>query len=155
MGKKGASPAAGGYSKHLKKGGGKKAILYDALDDGQLFGQVTKIYGEGRFGVLCNDGITRIGKACNQMRKIKEKKIMPETYIIVSLRECDTKDNKCDILGFADPPKDIIKYFKATNNEIVVPDISFYNNMGQKINENSSDDETDIGNNEELNIDDL
>ena len=32
----------GGYSKHLKKGGGKKAILYDALDDGQLFGKIIK-----------------------------------------------------------------------------------------------------------------
>jgi initiation factor 1A len=115
----------GGYSKHLKKGGGKKAVLYDALDDGQLFGQITKIDGEGRFRILCNDGITRRGKACNQIRKTKDKKICLETFVIVSLRDCDTNDDKCDILGFADPPKDIILYFKNNNKEVNTTDIMF------------------------------
>ena len=100
----------GGYTKHLSKSGGKKAVLYDALDEGQLFGQITKVDGEGRFKILCNDGITRRGKACNQIRKTKDKKITLETFVIVSLRDCDTKDDKCDILAFADPPKNILLY---------------------------------------------
>ena len=150
MGKKGSTPGSGGYSKHLKKGSGKKAIFYDALDEGQLFGLVMKNYGEGRFEVLCNDGITRIGKACNQMRKIKEKKIGPETYVIISLRECDTKDNKCDILGFADPPKDVVKYFKVNNNEIIENNVIFIKNKNEDTNGDNSENEE-----EELNIDDL
>ena len=137
----------GGYSKHLKKGGGKKAVLYDSLDDGQLFGQVTKVDGEGRFRILCNDGITRRGKACNQIRKTKDKKICFETFVIVSLRDCDTKDDKCDILGFADPPNDILKYFKSNNKEVEKYEISFENN-GENVGENGDD-------GGEFNVDDI
>ena len=145
----------GGYSKHLKKGGGKKAVLYDALDEGQLFGQITKVDGEGRFRILCNDGITRRGKACNQIRKIKDKKITLETFVIVSLRDCDTKDDKCDILAFSDPPANIVAYFKGTNKEIEINDVVFtggrnnieVNDTGE--NGNVNDDE------EEFNVDDI
>ena len=133
----------GGYSKHLKKGGGKKAVLYDALDEGQLFGQITKINGEGRFEILCNDGITRRGKACNQIRKTKDKKVSLETFVIVSLRDCDTKDDKCDILGFADPPNDIILYFKG-NKDTSKHEIDF-----EKDKKEILDDE------EEFNVEDL
>ena len=146
----------GGYSKHLKKGGGKKAVLYDALDEGQLFGQITKIDGEGRFRILCNDGITRRGKACNQIRKTKDKKVNLETFVIVSLRDCDTKDDKCDILGFADPPKDVLLYFKNNNNtnkdaEQMV-DIMFEKDKNEVINE---DDNEKNGDDDEFNIEDL
>ena len=146
----------GGYSKHLKKGGGKKAVLYDALDEGQLFGQITKIDGEGRFRILCNDGITRRGKACNQIRKTKDKKVNLETFVIVSLRDCDTKDDKCDILGFADPPKDVLLYFKNNNNtnkdaEQMI-DIMFEKDKNEVINE---DDNEKNGDDDEFNIEDL
>ena len=144
----------GGYSKHLKKGGGKKAILYDSLDKDQLYGQITKVDGEGRFRVMCNDGITRRGKGCNQIRKIKDKKITLDTYVIISLRDCDTKDDKCDILGFADPPKDILLYFKSINKDIINKvnvnddDILFEynkkNNTLENENENENDDGFDI-----------
>lgn len=147
----------GGYSKHLKKGGGKKAVLYDALDEGQLFGQITKIDGEGRFKVLCNDGITRRGKACNQIRKTKDKKVNLETFVIVSLRDCDTKDDKCDILGFADPPKDVLLYFKNNNNNInkdaeQMVDIMFEKDKNEVINE---DDNEKNGDDDEFNVEDL
>ena len=132
----------GGYSKHLKKGGGKKAVLYDSLDKDQLFGQITKVDGEGRFRVLCNDGITRRGKGCNQIRKIKDKKITLETYVIISLRDCDTKDDKCDILGFADPPKDILLYFKGIN-KVIVNDNDVLFTYDKKNNENTNDDVDD------------
>ena len=138
----------GGQSKHLKKGGGKKAVLYDTLDEGQLFGQVTKVDGEGRFRVLCNDGITRRGKACNQIRKTKDKKISLETFVIVSLRDCDTKDDKCDILGFADPPNNILLYFKGNNKEIENYDIMF-----QKVKNDVNDENED--NKEDFNVDDI
>ena len=141
----------GGYSKHLKKGGGKKAVLYDALDEGQLFGQITKVDGEGRFRILCNDGITRRGKACNQIRKTKDKKITLETFVIVSLRDCDTKDDKCDILAFADPPANIIAYFKGTNKEIEINDIEF---KGSRHNIDSDDDNLNE-NEKEFNVDDI
>ena len=147
----------GGYSKHLKKGGGKKAVLYDTLDEGQLFGQITKIDGEGRFRVLCNDGMTRRGKACNQIRKTKDMKICLESFVIISLRDCDTKDDKCDILGFADPPHNILLYFKNMNNTINGVnnyskdnnnDLIFNNDNKNVANEDNEDDD-------ELNIDDI
>ena len=142
----------GGYSKHLKKSGGKKAVLYDALDEGQLFGQITKVDGEGRFRILCNDGITRRGKACNQIRKTKDKKITLETFVIVSLRDCDTKDDKCDILAFADPPANIVAYFKGNNKEIQVNDIEF---IGGHNNDEFKENDENHENKEEFNVDDI
>jgi translation initiation factor IF-1 len=140
----------GGYSKHLKKGGGsKKSTLYNELDEGQLFGQITKVDGEGRFTILCNDGITRRGKACNQIRKIKDKKLGLKTFIIISLRDCDTKDDKCDILAFADPPNDILLYFNNNNNDnnnIDKYEIVFEKQNNGKNNEDgdNNDDEFDV-----------
>ena len=140
----------GGYTKHLSKSGGKKAVLYDALDEGQLFGQITKVDGEGRFKILCNDGITRRGKACNQIRKTKDKKITLETFVIVSLRDCDTKDDKCDILAFADPPKNILLYFKSINKDkdIEINDIEFKKCENNINNDDNIDDDA-------FNIDDI
>jgi len=97
-----------GYEKHKKKKT-TKAIIYDGIDDGQLYGKVIKVLGGMRFTILCNDGIERLGKTCNKMNRIKDKKMAIDEYVIVSLRDCDTKDGKCDILGYAEPPKDIIK----------------------------------------------
>lgn len=97
-----------GYEKHKKKKT-TKAVIYDGLNEGQLYGKVIKVLGGMRFTILCNDGIERLGKTCNKMNRIKDKRMTVDEYVIVSLRDCDTKDRKCDILGYADPPKDVIK----------------------------------------------
>jgi initiation factor 1A len=131
-----------GYEKHKKKKT-TKAVIYDGLDEGQLYGKVIKVLGGMRFTILCNDGIERLGKTCNKMNRIKDKRMTVDEYVIVSMRECDTKDRKCDILGYADPPKDVIKSW-GTKEEF--EDETIFMTDKPKVEE---------GADEEFNIDDI
>jgi initiation factor 1A len=131
-----------GYEKHKKKKT-TKAVIYDGLNDGQLYGKVIKILGCMRYTILCNDGIERLGKTCNKMNRIKDKRMVVDEYVIVSMRECDTRDRKCDILGYADPPKDVIKSW-GTKEEF--DDETLFMTDKPKVEE---------GADEEFNIDDI
>jgi initiation factor 1A len=78
----------------------KKTIEYDTLEDGQLFGIVSKNLG-GHFSVLCSDGITRLGKAINKIKNAKDKRLTAGTCVIISLREFEKDGKNCDIINFA------------------------------------------------------
>ena len=104
--------SGGNKSKKFKKNI-TKAKFYDELDEGQLFGVITKALGNCHFNVLCSDNIERNGKACNKITVAKDKRMLINDYVIISKREFETdQTKKCDILGFADPPSDIIRFFK-------------------------------------------
>ena len=93
----------------------RKILIADALDDGQLFAQITKKLGDQRYYVLCSDNIERIGKSCNKLNRSSrgENRLDVGSNVVVSLRvDCDSSKMKCDLLAFADPPDDIIKLFK-------------------------------------------
>jgi len=108
-----------GGNKAKKQGNKKmnrKILMADALDDGQLFAQITKKLGDQRYYVLCSDNIERIGKSCNKLNRSSrgENRLDVGSNVVVSLRvDCDSTKMKCDLLAFSDPPDDIIKLFKS------------------------------------------
>jgi len=94
----------------------RKILIADALDDGQLFAQITKKLGDQRYYVLCSDNIERIGKSCNKLNRSSrgENRLDIGSNVVVSLRvDCDSTKMKCDLLAFADPPDDVLKLFKS------------------------------------------
>jgi len=98
----------------------RKIFIADALDEGQLFAQITKKLGDLRYYVLCSDNIERIGKTCNKLNRTSrgENRLDVGSNVIVSLRvDCDSTKMKCDLLAFAEPPDDIIKLFKSKLSE--------------------------------------
>ena len=98
----------------------RKILVADALDDGQLFAQITKKLGDLRYYVLCSDNIERIGKSCNKLNRSSrgQNRLDVGSNVIVSLRvDCDSTKMKCDLLAFADPPDDVLKLFKSKLSE--------------------------------------
>lgn len=98
----------------------RKILIADALDDGQLFAQITKKLGDQRYYVLCSDNIERIGKSCNKLNRSSrgQNRLDVGSNVIVSLRvDCDSTKMKCDLLAFADPPDDVLKLFKSKLSE--------------------------------------
>ena len=83
-----------------KKGGNKnnsqkkKELIFK--EDGQEYAQVTKVNGNGRFEVMCFDGKPRLGNIRGNMRK--RVWINQGDFILIGLREFETKDEKCDIM---------------------------------------------------------
>ena len=98
----------------------RKILIADALDEGQLFAQITKKLGDQRYYVLCSDNIERIGKSCNKLNRSSrgENRLDVGSNVVVSLRvDCDSTKMKCDLLAFADPPDDVLKLFKSKLSE--------------------------------------
>ena len=63
-------------------------------DDGQEYGQVIKMLGQGRCTVQCFDGILRLGTIRGNMRN--KVWINLHDFVLVGLR--DYQDSKCDII---------------------------------------------------------
>jgi initiation factor 1A len=64
-------------------------------EDGQLYGRVTKLLGNYRVMVYCNDDQERMGIIRGSMRK--KVWIAVGDIVLVSLRECVSSDDKADI----------------------------------------------------------
>lgn len=66
-------------------------------EDGQEYGIVQEMLGNGRARVLCDDKTTKIGRICGSMRKFKSKVLIESgDLVIISMREFE-KD-KVDII---------------------------------------------------------
>ena len=63
-------------------------------EEGQEYGQVTKMLGNARLEVYCFDGVRRLGVICGKMRK--KSWVSNGDIVLVGLR--DFQDSKCDIL---------------------------------------------------------
>lgn len=103
--------SGGNKTKKLKRNFGK----YDATDkieSDQMFGQVTKNHG-GSFGILCSDGIIRLGKLSGYMKK--GPRISEGSYVVISLRDFEAEHKNCDIIAYGNPPNDIINIFKTND----------------------------------------
>ena len=90
-----------GGNKTKKQGFIRKTKLCDELDTGQFVGRIEQNMGS-KFLVLCEDGITRIGKASNKVKNTKDIRLIKDIFVIVSLREFERDTQNCDIIGFAD-----------------------------------------------------
>jgi translation initiation factor 1A len=86
-----------GFKKRKK---GKGLGVYDddfpvsnKLED-LYYAKVEAVRGDSRFLVVCEDGRTRLARACGTMRL--KSWISPSDYLLVSIREY--QDDKCDII---------------------------------------------------------
>ena len=84
----------GGKKKRRGKnvGGAKRELLF--AEDGQNYGQVTKVLGNCRLNILCVDGKTRLGHVRGKMRK--RVWINVDNIILYGTR--DFEDGKVDII---------------------------------------------------------
>lgn len=93
MGKSGKGK--GGKNRRRGKnvnGGQKRELIYK--EEGQEYGQVTKMLGNGRIEVSCFDSVKRMGHIRGKLRK---KVWMGQgDIILVSLREF--QDDQCDVI---------------------------------------------------------
>lgn len=106
--------------KQGNKNTNRKIFVADALDEGQLFAQITKKLGDQRYYLLCSDNIERMGKSCNKLNKTSrgDNRLVVGSNVVVSLRvDCDSSKKKCDLLAFADPPDYVLKLFKSKLTE--------------------------------------
>ena len=131
----------------------------DKIEQGQMFAQIIQNNG-GNFSVLCSDGVSRIGKLCGFIKK--GPRIINGSFVVISLREFESEQKKCDIISYGDPPNDILDIFKKNSlNKNTKEDIEFNDsddefkefeeskrtiiNVDNK-NKNKNDDEQDIKN---------
>eukprot|EP01063_Lacrimia_lanifica_P038387 TRINITY_DN816_c0_g1_i1.p2 TRINITY_DN816_c0_g1~~TRINITY_DN816_c0_g1_i1.p2 ORF type:complete len:178 (+),score=110.43 TRINITY_DN816_c0_g1_i1:51-584(+) len=63
-------------------------------EEGQEYGQVIKMLGNGRLEVYCFDGQRRLGVICGKMRK--KSWVSNGDVVLVGLR--DFQDSKCDVI---------------------------------------------------------
>eukprot|EP01059_Diplonema_ambulator_P014180 TRINITY_DN2502_c1_g1_i1.p2 TRINITY_DN2502_c1_g1~~TRINITY_DN2502_c1_g1_i1.p2 ORF type:complete len:171 (+),score=101.43 TRINITY_DN2502_c1_g1_i1:50-562(+) len=63
-------------------------------EEGQEYGQVVKMLGNGRLEVYCFDGTRRLGVICGKMRK--KSWVSNGDIVLVGLR--DFQDSKCDVI---------------------------------------------------------
>ena len=63
-------------------------------EEGQEYGQVIKMLGNGRLEVYCFDGVRRLGVICGKMRK--KSWVSNGDVVLVGLR--DFQDSKCDVI---------------------------------------------------------
>ncbi len=134
--------------KHGNKKCNRKTIVADVLDEEQLFGIIVKKLGSYRYVILCSDKIERIGKACNKIINSSKGEYRLESgfYVVVTLRDCDTQKNKCDIIGFGDPSDNIKKHLKISSEQQKDDYVIFDKNIKQ---------ETEINTKEENNINNI
>ena len=104
--------SGGNKTKKKKRGYSKKEIL-DEAGKGQMFGQMIENRGGNHFTILCSDNVSRIGRLGGAIRR--GARLNPGTYVLVSLREFESDQKNCDIMGVANPPADIRNIFKKIN----------------------------------------
>jgi hypothetical protein len=81
----------------------------DKLEKGQMFGKINQNNGN-HFVILCSDNVKRYAPMNNSIKK--GPRLYDNTFVAVSLREFETNQDNCDILGIARPPGNIIEIFK-------------------------------------------
>jgi translation initiation factor 1A len=66
-------------------------------EEGQVYGIVLSLLGNGRMMVKCSDGKTRLGNVCGWLRRRKMFVKLGDN-VLMSLRECMTLDTKADVV---------------------------------------------------------
>jgi initiation factor 1A len=114
---------SGGNKAKKKKRNFGKFDATDKIESDQMFGQITKNHG-GSFGVLCSDGMTRLGKLSGYMKK--GPRLHEGSFVVISLRDFEAEHKNCDIIAYGDPPNDIINMFKTNEpNKNKKSDVDF------------------------------
>lgn len=125
----------------------------DLKDEGQEYGQVTKLLGNCRLEVNCFDGLKRLCHIRGSMRKKVWIKL--NDIVLISLR--DFEENKADVIHKYD--LDEVNYLKKEGE--IPDDIKLYDdedepkNIGFEFIGESDEDEDDLPNSADINIDTL
>ena len=102
-------------------GGKQQTALRLALDEGEVYAQVVKIFGGTLFSALCMDGTTRNCVIRGKFRSKRDCMITPGSWIMVGLREyiSSKKDSieTCDLLEvYSDTDKEKLKMHQPSLN---------------------------------------
>ena len=131
--------SGGNKTKKISRSVSTKFLPIDKVESGQMFAQIVGFQGECRFRVICSDGVTRLGKLSGYMKK--GPRISPGSFVVVSLREFEQEQKKCDIISYGNPPYNIISIFKKNDVKITKDDdIEFeesedeYEDLDQSVN---------------------
>ena len=111
--------------KNTKKQGRKsfrKQELVDKIEDGQMFAQLVKNEGN-HFFVLCSDNVKRCARMSGKLKK--GPKLAIGSFVVISLREFESNQDNCDIIGVGNPPHNIINLFKKNNPAEYNNDVEF------------------------------
>jgi translation initiation factor IF-1 len=103
--------SGGNKAKKQKRGYQKKAAIA-RTEPGQMFGQVVENRGD-HFAILCSDNVTRMGKLCGAAKR--GQRLISGSFVVISIREYETEQKNCDIIGAGDPPMDIRNIFRKIN----------------------------------------
>jgi translation initiation factor 1A len=141
------------YKKHKSKTLTSRQLILKETDD-EEYGQVIKVKGNGRFDVMCCDGLTRIGILRGKLRK--RQWIHNMDMVLVSLWEFE--DDKCSIIHSYEVSeinklkelKQIPSNFKIKNDEEFDDSKGTFNDYPQT--SSSSDTESD---DDDIDIDEL
>jgi translation initiation factor IF-1 len=148
----------GGYNKNKKRNFGKREII-SKIDEGQMYGQLVKNEGS-HVMVLCTDNVTRIGRMSGKLKK--GPRLAMGSFVVISLREFESDQKHCDIIGVASPPHNIITVFKKNNPTKYEDDFDFedsdnefkeFEQSNHTVNDNSSENSNEQNNN--INFDDV
>ena len=114
----------GGNKAKKQKRGYQKKMALNNTETGQLFGQVVENRGD-HFAILCSDNITRMGKLCGAAKR--GQRLIPGSFVVLSIREYETDQKNCDIIAAANPPADVRNIFRKINPIVGDDgDIEFY-----------------------------
>jgi translation initiation factor 1A len=123
-------------------------------NDGQMFGRVTKVLGDKRFSVRCNDGKERVCKLSGTIRK--NDRVELNGIVLISIRDptlgsINSDSNRGDIIANVDPRlhKDLkemeginpILFLTGDKESDVIDDI-FDRNAGDDEDEDEDDSKT-------------
>lgn len=137
----------GKRGRKAKKGmGGKRDMVYK--EEGQEYGQITKLLGNGTATVMCIDGRPRLGIICGRMKN--RVWIQVNDIVLVSLREFEDGGKKCDIIYkyFAEEAKQL-KALGELPDETVIEDrpkedeINLVYEQGEQEQEEEEEDDDD------------
>jgi translation initiation factor IF-1 len=112
----------GGNKTKKQKRGFQKNNALERTVQGQMFGQVVENRGD-HFAVLCSDNVTRMGKLSGAAKR--GQRLVAGSFVVLSVRDYETDQKNCDIIGIANPPPDVRNIFKKIN-----PIDSNNNNIG-------------------------
>ena len=109
-------------SKKQKRNFGKYNAV-DKVEHGQMFAKIVHNNG-GSFSVLCSDGIPRLGKLSNDMKK--GPRLVEGSFVIISLREFESEQTHCDIIFHGNPPTNIANILKKNEpNSTIIANLDF------------------------------
>lgn len=97
----------GGKKTRKAKRGAENQREIEVKQAGQEYGKVQKLLGNSNCMIYCFDGKQRIGKICGKMKKRVWLKV--DDIVLVSMRDFEDSDRKCDIL---------LKYFPEEAKEL-------------------------------------